>query len=245
MIFSPLALGYLTGLYGELSSIYVVILVEFISLAILGFLISYRKKPMAANRETGLTAGDVSVTSKTSPRFVAAYLSIMLWGVISTVVLALFPNYVENILGYATEDFGNLLMIWNAVRTVGFIVIARLPEARMSLVIIIGAILSLLSSVILFVFVDILLFAIAMALSGLGVGFSYLGAVYLVVSATESEKGAHAGLIESMGGFGLFIGPIVGGWFMDFGATLPYLMCIILSFIVTLLVIPLLKKSEL
>ena len=245
MIFSPLAIGYLTGLYGEVSSIYVVILVEFLSLAILGLLVNYRKKPQAVNRATGLTESHAPLHSRTSPRFVASYLSIMLWGVISTVVLALFPNYIEGLAGYTTLDFGNLLMIWNAVRTVGFIVIARLPEAKMTLVVTLGAILSLLSSVILYLFVDIWLFTLAMALSGLGVGCSYLGAVYLVVSASESEKGAYAGLIESMGGVGLFIGPIVGGWFMDVGVTLPYLMCIILSAVVTLLMIPILGRTEL
>jgi MFS family permease len=172
----------------------------------------------------------------------------MLWGVVSTVILALFPSYIENLvlLGYpfATEDFGNLLLVWNVVRTIGFIAIARMPGEYMKTVILLGALLSAISGFLLFSFIDIWIFVIAMVLSGLGVGFNYLGALYLVVSATDLEKGAHAGLIESMGGVGLFLGPIVGGWVMDFGLSLPYLMYAVLAVVILLLMGILLRKDK-
>jgi MFS family permease len=50
--------------------------------------------------------------------------------------------------------------------------------------------------------------------------------------------------VESMGGVGLFLGPIVGGWFDDFNGALPYLMCMILSVIVLAGIIPLLRKER-
>jgi MFS family permease len=71
-----------------------------------------------------------------------------------------------------------------------------------------------------------------------------LGALYLVVSATDIEKGANAGLVESMGGVGLFLGPIVGGWLMEFGLTLPYLMYAILGAVILVLIIFLLRKDK-
>ncbi|MHA1290176.1 MAG: MFS transporter, partial [Candidatus Thorarchaeota archaeon] len=81
-------------------------------------------------------------------------------------------------------------------------------------------------------------------LSGIAVGFSYLGALYLIVSATKIEKGAYAGLVESMGGIGLFLGPIIGGWLGDFSGELTYLMCMVLSIIVLIGIIPLLMKER-
>ncbi len=93
-------------------------------------------------------------------------------------------------------------------------------------------------------FIDIWIFAIAMILSGIAVGFSYLGALYLVVSASRIDKGTHAGLVDSMGGVGLFIGPIVGGWVMEVDLTLPYLMFALLGVVVFILIFLLLRKDK-
>jgi MFS family permease len=130
------------------------------------------------------------------------------------------------------------------VRTAAFIICARLPEELMGNVIMGGAVLSAISSAMLYFFVDLGVFAIAMAISGVAVGFNYLGALYLIVSATDIEKGANAGLVESMGGVGLFLGPIAGGWFMDIGANLPYLMCTVLSIVVFVLMVPMLRRRR-
>ncbi|MFW9956608.1 MAG: MFS transporter [Candidatus Odinarchaeota archaeon] len=244
MIVSPFLIGYVTGLYGVFSSIYVIIAVEFVSLGIIGGLLQkYRMK--TTFREARKNSDKPRpIHSKTSARFIASYLSIGLWGVVSTVILALLPRYVEG-LGYATEDFGNLLMIWNGVRTFAFILCARLPERTMGSVIISGAVLSGISSLMVYAIADIWVWGLAMAISGAAVGFSYLGALFLIVSATEDEKGGHAGLVESMGGVGLFLGPIVGGWFMDnISAGYPFLLCAVLSFVVLLFMIPLFYRSK-
>ena len=111
----------------------------------------------------------------------------------------------------------------------------------MTRIILVGALLSAISGVLLFIFVDFWIFAVAMIISGLAVGFNYLGALYLVVSATDVDKGTYAGLVESMGGVGLFIGPIVGGWVMSYGLTLPYLMYAGLSIVVLILMAGLVK----
>lgn len=110
--------------------------------------------------------------------------------------------------------------------------------------IVMGAILSAISGFMLFFFTDIWVFTIAMIVSGIAVGFNYLGALYLVVSSTDIEKGAHAGLVESMGGVGLFLGPVIGGWFMEIGLTLPYLMYAVLSVVVLILIVALLRKQN-
>jgi MFS family permease len=243
MIISPFLIGYVTGLYGVFSSIYVVIAVEFVSLGIIGGLLQkYRMKTVVREARK---VGDKPrpVHSKTSARFIASYLSIGLWGVVSTVILALLPRYVEG-LGYGTEDFGNLLMIWNGVRTLAFIVCARWPERSMGNVIVAGAALSAISSAMIFVVNNLWIWGLAMAISGTAVGFSYLGALYLIVSATEDEKGGHAGLVESMGGVGLFLGPMVGGWVMDFSPEYPFVMCVVLSVLVLLFMVPLLQRSK-
>ena len=247
MIFSPFILTFMTNNYGSTSGIYVVIAVELIMLGLIGgFLQGYRRKTLSKpTNEDNIQYTNIDTPpSKTSPRFLASYLSIMLWGVISTIILALFPAYVESLPGLTTGDWGMMLLVWNGVRTIAFIITAKLPEQSMTSVILLGAILSAISSGIIFVFTDFWMLTISLVLSGIAVGFSYLGALYLIVSATKIEKGAYAGLVESMGGVGLFIGPIFGGWLADFSGELPYLMCMILSIIVFLGIIPLLRKER-
>jgi MFS family permease len=243
MIISPFLIGYVTGIYGVFSSIYVIIAVEFVSLGIIGAMMqNYRMKTVFGEKRKSVDRRR-PVHSKTGARFIASYLSVALWGVVSTVILALLPRYVQGLL-YGTEDFGNLLIIWNGVRTLAFIVCARLPERTMGNVIIAGAALSGVSSVMMFAVNSMWIWGLAMAISGIAVGFSYLGALYLIVSATEDEKGGHAGLVESMGGVGLFLGPMVGGLVMDVSPGYPFVLCAVLSVIVLLLIVPLLRRSK-
>ncbi|MHA2067666.1 MAG: MFS transporter, partial [Candidatus Thorarchaeota archaeon] len=119
-----------------------------------------------------------------------------------------------------------------------------MPGEYMKKIIVLGALLSAFSGFLLFAFIDIWIFLIAMILSGLAVGFNYLGALYLVVSATDIEKGAHAGLVESMGGVGLFLGPIVGGYVMDLGLSFPYLMYAVLSVVILVFMVILLRRDK-
>ncbi|MBY8996622.1 MAG: MFS transporter [Candidatus Thorarchaeota archaeon] len=253
MILPPMVIAYLSGIYGDTSGIFVVLGVEILALMIVArFLQGYKRKPISSSSNVGipstLSTSQVEKVSKSSPLFIASYLSVMLWGVVSTIILGLFPSYIIILsdLGYpfVSQDFGILLLIWNLARTVTFIVVARLPGERMKQAIIVGALLSAMSGVMLFLFIDIWIFVIAMILSGIAVGFNYLGALYLVVSATDIEKGSHAGLVESMGGVGLFIGPIVGGWVMEIGLKLPYLMYAVLSLVVLVLIVVLLQRDK-
>ena len=252
MIIPPMLIAYLSGIYGDTSGIFVVLGIETLALIIIAvFLQGYRRKPIVAPSNGGSSnaqdTGQREKVSKSSPLFIASYLSVMLWGVVSTVILGLFPSYIENLgnLGYpfVVEDFGNLLLIWNVSRTIAFLGIARLSGEYMKKAIVIGALLAAISGFLLFAFIDIWIFAIAMIVSGFAVGFNYLGALYLVVSATDIDKGAHAGLVESMGGVGLFVGPIIGGWFMGVGLALPYLMYAILAIVVLVLIVLLLRRE--
>ncbi len=252
MILPPMVIAYLSGAYGDTSGIFVVLGVEILALMIVaGFLQGYKRKPIISSSNVGIlpspTSAQVEKVSKTSPIFIASYMSVMLWGVVSTIVLGLFPSYILLLgdLGYpfVPEDFGNLLLVWNLARTLTFIVIARLAGERMKQAIIAGAILSALSGFLLFIFIDIGVFTIAMILSGIAVGFNYLGALYLVVSSTDIEKGGHAGLVESMGGVGLFLGPIAGGWLMQIGLTLPFLMWSLLGVVILVLIVFLLRRD--
>ncbi|MHA2395633.1 MAG: MFS transporter [Candidatus Thorarchaeota archaeon] len=253
MILPPMVIAYLSGAYGDTSGVFVVLGVEILALITVAvFLQGYKRKTIISSSNVGIvstvTTTQAEKVSKTSPLFIASYLSVMLWGVVSTIVLGLFPSYItilsDSGYPFGAEDFGNLLLIWNLVRTLTFIVIARLAGERMKQAIVAGAILSVLSGFMLFLFIDIWIFTIAMILSGIAVGFNYLGALYLVVSATDIDKGAHAGLVESMGGVGLFLGPIVGGWLMEIGLTLPYLMWALLGIVVLILIILLLRKDN-
>jgi MFS family permease len=259
MILPPMVIAYLSGIYGDQSGVFVVLGVEVLAFIIVASLLrGYSRKndrtklgpkhdlptiePLGLSRETQEAA------NRSSPIFIASYLSVMLWGVVSTIILGLFPSYIIILgdLGYpfGSEDFGNLLLIWNLVRTLTFIVIAKLSGERMKQAIVLGALLSVISGFMLFLFIDIWIFTIAMVLSGIAVGLNYLGALYIVVSATNIEKGANAGLVESMGGVGLFLGPIVGGWIMEVGLNLPYLMWAILGVVVLILVVFLLRRSN-
>jgi MFS family permease len=252
MILPPMVIAYLSGVYGDTSGIFVVLGVEVLALMMVAvFLQGYKRKPVDSSNVGTLpstTTAQVGKVSKASPLFIASYLSVMLWGVVSTIVLGLFPSYITILsdTGYPfePEDFGNLLLIWNLARTLTFIVIARLAGERMKQAIVAGAILSVLSGLMLFLFIDIWIFTFAMIISGIAVGFNYLGALYLVVSATDLEKGTHAGLVESMGGVGLFLGPIVGGWLMEIELTLPYLMWALLGIVVLVLIVLFLRRDS-
>jgi MFS family permease len=262
MILPPMVIAYLSGVYGDQSGIFVILGVEVLALIVIATLLrGYRRKPghgsdivvkhdLPTFEPIGLSEDSQieESVSKSSPIFIASYLSVMLWGVVSTVILGLFPSYIIILrdLGYAfgSADFGNLLLIWNFVRTLTFIVIARLSGEHMKQAIVVGALLSVISGLLLFLFIDIWVFTIAMVLAGIAVGLNYLGALYIVVSATDVEKGAHAGLVESMGGVGLFLGPIVGGWFMEIGLTLPYLMYTVLGVVVLLLIMFFLRRDN-
>jgi MFS family permease len=252
MILPPMVIAYLSGVYGDTSGIFVVLGVEVLALLMIAiFLQGYNRKPIDSSNVGTLPStntAQVGKVSKASPLFIASYLSVMLWGVVSTIVLGLFPSYItilsESGYPFGAEDFGNLLLIWNLARTLTFIVIARLAGERMKQAIVAGAILSVLSGLMLFLFIDIWIFTFAMIISGIAVGFNYLGALYLVVSATDLDKGTHAGLVESMGGVGLFLGPIVGGWLMEIQLTLPYLMWTLLGVVVLVLTIILLRRDR-
>ena len=259
MILPPMVIAYLSGIYGDQSGIFVILAVEVLALLIVAmFLQGYRRKDgkvetgpkhdLPTFEPLGLSGETQESVSKSSPLFIASYLSVMLWGVVSTIVLGLFPSYII-ILGdlghpFGAEDFGNLLLIWNFVRTLTFIVIARLSGEQMKQAIVLGALLSVISGFMLFLFIDIWVFTIAMIIAGVAVGLNYLGALYLVVSATDIEKGANAGLVESMGGVGLFLGPIVGGWIMEIGLTLPYLMWASLGIVILILITLLLRRDN-
>jgi len=252
MILPPMVIAYLSGVYGDTSGIFVILGVEVFALMMVAvFLQGYKRKPVDSSNVgtfSSATTAQVGKVSKASPLFIASYLSVMLWGVASTIVLGLFPSYITILsdTGYpfGAEDFGNLLLIWNLARTLTFIVIARLAGERMKQAIVAGAVLSVLSGFMLFLFIDIWIFTFAMIISGIAVGFNYLGALYLVVSATNLEKGTHAGLVESMGGVGLFLGPIVGGWLMEIELTLPYLMWALLGIVVLVLIVLLLRRDS-
>ena len=253
MILPPMVIAYLSGIYGDTSGIFVVLGVEILALMMVaGVLQGYKRKPLTSSSNVGIpstpSTSQVEKVSKSSPLFLASYLSVMLWGVVSVVILGLFPSYItilsDSGYPFVTQDFGNLLLVWNLVRTVTFIVIARSSGEHMKQIIVVGAILSAISGFMLVLFIDIWIFAIAMILSGIAVGANYLGALYLVVSATDIEKGAHAGLVESMGGVGIFLGPIVGGWIMEQGLALPYLMYAVLSVVVLVLIVLLLQSDK-
>jgi MFS family permease len=259
MILPPMVIAYLSGIYGDQSGVFVVLGVEILALLIVATLLrGYRRKDgkvesgpkhdLPTIEPLGLSGDTSDSASRSSPLFIASYLSVMLWGVVSTIVLGLFPSYIIILgdLGYpfGSGDFGNLLLIWNFVRTLTFIVIARLSGEHMKQAIVLGALLSVISGFLLFLFIDIWIFTIAMVISGIAVGLNYLGALYIVVSATDLEKGANAGLVESMGGVGLFLGPIVGGWIMEIGLTLPYLMWASLGIVVLILIGLLLRRDS-
>ncbi|NHJ13801.1 MAG: MFS transporter [Candidatus Thorarchaeota archaeon] len=251
MILPPMVIAYMAGAFGNVSSIWIILILEAASLVILfKFLSGYRRRAIAPSNATPTRTVEEAPKSesRTSPVFIASYLSVMLWGVVSTVILALFPTYIEQLITlghpFVREDFGNLLLLWNIARTAGFMFISTLSGERMKGIIVLGVILSGISGIMLFLFIDIWIFAVAMAVSGVGVGFCYLGALYLVVAGTEVEKGANAGLVESMGGVGLFIGPIIGGWLMDISLELPYLMYAGLSAAILVPIVMLLSKSK-
>jgi MFS family permease len=254
MILSPFVLTFMATNFGNVTSIYVVFIVELAALAFtIGLVRSYTidqikppgeqkaSFPYPAAEEVDL---DAKKSVKTSSRFIASYLSIALFGVISTVLLAHFPSYIENVLGFATLDFGNVLVVWNVSRTVAFLALTRAPQDRMSEVMIAGALLTAVSMAIVYVSADLTILSVAMILCGIGVGFSNLGGLYTIVSATENEKGAYAGIVESLAGLGFFVGPIAAGLIAEYSVSLPYIVMAAYAFITLIFIIVLLSRSR-
>ncbi|MHA1908362.1 MAG: MFS transporter, partial [Candidatus Thorarchaeota archaeon] len=198
MIFSPALIAYMATFYGNVASIYVVLAVELAALGLIALLVknyaldeitpSSRQKANVPYPVTEIDTDAPKRDVRTSPKFFAAYISIGLFGFSSTVLLALFPTYIEGLPGYTATDFGNLLMIWNVTRTIAFIICTRLSQDRMSTLMIFGGIAISLGMILIFFTLNIMVFAIALVLVGAGVGFAYLGGLYTVISATENEK---------------------------------------------------------
>jgi len=253
MIMSPYVIAFMAASFGNTSSIYVVLAVEFLVLGIIAVSIQdYRVDAISAqdsaksgslpDQDDWVGATGRARGQKTSPRFLASYISLMLFGFVSTVLLALFPSYISGLPGFSTQDFGYLLLVWNVARTLAFILCSRLPHEQMGTVITTGAFLITVSMVPLSFFTDMALFAVAMVLCGIGAGFTYLGALYSVVSATQKEKGAHAGIVESLAGVGFFVGPIAGGWVGTFGLALPYFATMVFGLLSSVAIVVLLRK---
>ncbi len=256
MILSPSVIAHMSVAYGHVSSIYVVLAMELVVLALIVLLVRpYTMQQIApdavlgskgANVESsGTPSGTLPQASKTSNRFVASYFSVALFGFTSTLILALFPTYVENI-GYVATDFGVLLAVWNISRTIAFLGLTRTPKEYMGNVMIIGAILTGVSMFLVYGSTLYMVLAAAMVLCGIGVGFNYLGALYIVVSATEKEKGAHAGLVESLAGVGFFVGPLLGGFVAggDVASNIPYLLTTLYAIVSLIIIVALLKRKK-
>lgn len=257
MILSPFVIGYMAVTYGHVTSIYVVLAMELVVLALILLLVKpYTMQQLAAPTRTGDAPHETEPTklvpdarppiSKTSNRFVASYFSVALFGFTSTVLLSLFPTYVQNLPGYVTTDFGVLLAVWNITRTFAFLGLTKTPREYMGNVMIVGAILTGVSMFLVYGSTLYVLLAAAMVLCGIGVGFNYLGALYIVVSATEKEKGAHAGLVESLAGVGFFVGPILGGWIAggEVTSNLPYLLTAVYAVLSLVIIVALLKRKK-
>ncbi|MHA1958918.1 MAG: MFS transporter [Candidatus Thorarchaeota archaeon] len=254
MILSPFVLTFMATNFGNVTSIYVVFVVELAALALtVGLVRSYTidqiqprlqqeaSFPFPAPEE--IEDADKS-DIRTSPRFMASYLSIALFGVVSTVLLAHFPSFVEDTLGYAILDFGSILVVWNVSRTIAFLGLTRTSQDRMGEVMVVGALLTAISMALVYFLTDLVFLSVAMALCGVGVGFSNLGGLYTVVSATENEKGAYAGIVESLAGLGFFVGPIAAGLIAEYSASLPYIVMALYAFITLIFVVILLSKSR-
>ncbi len=255
MIMSPFVLAYMATNFGSVTSIYVALAIEIVTLGLIGFAVKdYRltkTTPVtAAKSESRLDSGPDSGnigghrSLRTSTRFVASYLSLALFGFVSTVILSLFPTYIQGLPGYGPQTFGNLLVVWNVTRTLAFLACSKFPHKWMGRAIIAGTVFITASMFPISFLTDLTSLMIAMVLCGIGAGFSYLGALYIVVSASDEEKGAHAGIVESLAGVGFFAGPMAGGWVAGFGFTLPYRLSLIYGIITVILVAAALRASR-
>ncbi len=253
MTMSPGAIAFMVLMVGNVSIIYVVMAVELVALGMIaGFVGQYstvQGHQMAMNElieryPTDNPIKPVREGVHTSARFVASYVSIALFGFTSTTLLAFFTTYIETMTPYGPEVFGSLLMVWNVTRTIAFFVSSRLSHQGMGRLMIVGSFLVTLGMLTIFITIDIIMLTTAMVLTGFGVGFAYLGALYSVISATDNEKGRYAGFIESLAGVGFFVGPIAAGYAAGFFATGPYILTTVYALISFVLVLLLLRKDE-
>ena len=255
MIMSPFVIAYMATNYGNVTSIYVALAIEMICLGLIGLGV----KDYRLSRASVVSKSELEVHQhiepsgesrarlkgpKTSTRFVASYLSLTLFGFVSTIILSLFPSYIQGLPGYGTQSFGNLLVIWNVTRTFAFAACSKFPHEWMGKVVMAGAVFTTVSMFPISFLTDLISLTAAMILCGIGVGFSYLGALYIVVSASDQEKGAHAGMVESLAGVGFFAGPIAGGWIAGYGLTLPYFLAMVYGLVSMILIAVMLRTSK-
>jgi MFS family permease len=254
MVFSPGVIAFMALSFGNVASIYVVIAVELLCLGlIVGLVKTYTLDQIQASKKQKANVPypipeELHDGSKrdvrTTPRFFAAYSAVALFGFASTLLLALFPTYIQGMPFYGPQDFAYLLMVWNIARTAAFLVCTRIPHGKMDMVMITGTFVILLGMTTIYMSLDMTLLTIAMILCGVGVGFNYLGGLYTVVSATEDEKGAYAGIAESLAGVGFFVGPILGGYVAEIAADLPYLLTAIYALLTLVVMIVLLSRKS-
>ncbi|MGM0687018.1 MAG: MFS transporter, partial [Promethearchaeati archaeon] len=98
MIMSPFVIAYMAVNYGNVTSIYVVIAVELIALALVGTTVRDYVLDEALSEEEReqlavIADEDIPGDVRTSRRFIGASLALMLFGFVSTVLIGLFPTY--------------------------------------------------------------------------------------------------------------------------------------------------------
>ncbi len=132
-------------------------------------------------------------------------------------------------MGIPTQTYGNFMLTLGSVQTLAFLVLGTGFSTRWHyrfspLLIVQG--LAILSFIAIWRFQNSFLWTAAFALIGLTAAFTYFSSLYYGLDK-HTDKGNKSGWHESILGFGILFGPLLGGVAVDLGlgTQSPYLIC--------------------
>ena len=132
-------------------------------------------------------------------------------------------------MGIPTQTYGNFMLTLGGVQTVAFLVLGTGFSTRWHyrfspLLVVQG--LALLSFIGMWRVQNFFLWTAAFALIGLSAAFTYFSSLYYGLDK-YADKGNKSGWHESILGFGILLGPLLGGIAVDWGLgpQSPYLLC--------------------
>jgi len=175
---------------------------------------------------------------------VSGLASIFLFSSVDGIILTLFPAYASQ-LEISAFNIGLIVFAFGLARVATFSQSNRLESkiGKTGMFLLSSLIFGAASLLIAFS-TTFPLFAFCFALFGVGAVLSYAASITLILGRWETSRGRAAGIFESLGGFGYFAGPLIGGIVAEYSITAPYLFGFFLSMAVFFVQLLLRKPSS-
>ncbi len=169
--------------------------------------------------------------SNSNKVFILLIMGVMVYSSISKVIISYFPNYAVSSAGlqWTGTLTGQVMLFFGLGRTFYFIISRFLKNSfiaiTQSFLIIVICLIAV------FFITNAPLFMINFFIFGFFIGRTYLVSLELLLKDEQENKGAKAGIFESIVGFGSASAPLIAGLIASVNLKLPFIIFSIVAFI--------------